>query len=506
MTYCVAPRCQSPQNPNDHRFCRHCGTQLWLQDRYRPLSFLAQGGFGRTFLAEDAVLPTRPICVIKQFCPTAVNATEKARSLFEQEADRLAQFETQAQIPRLLAHFAQADYLYLVQEWIEGETLSQELRREGLFSEAKIWQLLTEMAAILAIVHGEEIIHRDIKPSNILRRRSDQAMDQPTGQSGSQSGSQSAGQLVLIDFGVAKVFDLERSDQTATLLGSPDYMAPEQGRGRVFPASDLYGLGATCVYLLTGASPSDCYDPLGDRWVWPTKMPEPPSKELIKVIDRLLAQKVSERLGNGAALVEVLRRRSAPTRLQQAAANARLLAEQQAAAAKAPKAADPVVLGDDDLSFDWSQYLTEVDYEPLRRCLQYEDWQEADRLTWHCLTEAIYGQARSFLACGDLRRVPCGDLEIVDLLWRKYSRGRFGLTVQVAIYQSVGEDYGRFCQAVGWRIHGGTAHSSQSENWTYNIAAPEGHLPSRMAIGGNSAWKHLAIMKDRLSQCGTLSV
>jgi serine/threonine protein kinase len=495
MTYCVAPRCQTPQNPHEAKFCLHCGSKLWLDNRYRPLSFLAQGGFGRTFLAADRVAENSVNCVVKQFCPTAVNATDKARSLFHQEADRLAQFQTQVQIPRLLAHFEQANQLYLVQEWIDGETLDQELRREGLFPEAKIWALLGEMAAILAIVHGEEIIHRDIKPSNILRRRSGQGSSQSSGQG-------SGGQLVLIDFGVAKVFDLEASNQTATILGSPDYMAPEQGRGRVFPASDLYSLGATCVYLMTGAAPIDCYDVQTDRWVWPTKMPEPPSKELIKVIGRLLAQKLVDRLGNGAALVEVLRRRSAPTRLQQAAANAQAI--QQAIAVAPPIAAlapDPSneLNGDPDLGFDWSQYLTQVNYEPLRRYLQAEEWQEADQLTWELLTEATYGQVRSFLACGDLRRVPCGDLEIVDLLWRKYSRGRFGFSVQVAVYQSVGEDYGRFCQAVAWQAHGG-----MSDRWHYSITAPEGHLPTRSAIGGNSIWKHLAIMQERLSHCGTI--
>jgi hypothetical protein len=489
MTYCVAPRCQTPQNPHGAKFCLHCGSKLWLDDRYRPLSFLAQGGFGRTFLAEDRLAEPSTHCVVKQFCPTAINATAKARSLFHQEADRLAQFQTQAQIPRLLAHFEQANQLYLVQEWIDGETLDQELRREGLFSEAKIWALLAEMATILTIVHGEEIIHRDLKPSNILRRRS--------------------GQLVLIDFGVAKVFDLETSNQTATILGSPDYIAPEQSRGRVFPASDLYSLGATCIYLLTGVAPIDCYDIQGDRWIWPTKMPQPPSKELIKVIGRLLAHKLADRLGNGAALVEVLRRRSAPTRLQQAAANA--LAIQEAIAIAPPIVAQaPAIDGLDgdsgadlgaDLSFDWSQYLTKINYEPLRRYLQAEDWQEADRLTWELLIEATYGQVRAFLACGDLRRVPCGDLEIVDLLWRKYSRGRFGFSVQVALYQSVGEDYGRFCRAVAWQAHGGIR-----DRWQYSITAPEGHLPSRLAIGGNSVWKHLALMQERLRHCGTIGV
>jgi hypothetical protein len=96
--------------------------------------------------------------------------------------------------------------------------------------------------------------------------------------------------------------------------------------------------------------------------------------------------------------------------------------------------------------------------------------------------------------------VPCGDLEIVDLLWRKYSRGRFGFSVQVAVYQSVGEDYGRFCQAVAWQAHGG-----RSDRWHYSITAPEGHLPTRSAIGGNSIWKHLALMQERLRHCGTIA-
>ncbi|HEY9858907.1 MAG TPA: 4-Cys prefix domain-containing protein, partial [Candidatus Obscuribacterales bacterium] len=164
MSYCLNPDCQRPNNPTVAQFCRHCGDRLLLRDRYRPLQPLGRGGFGRTFLAVDEDLPFQPFCVIKQLhVPKHTgNHFTKAVELFHQEAVRLQELGTYPQIPRLLAHFEQEQRLYLVQAWIRGQTLAQELQEQGRFSESKIWELLQDLLPVLKFIHQHQVIHRDI--------------------------------------------------------------------------------------------------------------------------------------------------------------------------------------------------------------------------------------------------------------------------------------------------------------------------------------------------------
>ena len=151
MSYCLDPSCKRPENPPQSNFCRNCGGRLRLRDRYLAIEPIGQGGFGRTFRAIDKDKPSEPPCVIKQFFPqiTGAAATQKAAELFTQEAIALEQLN-HPHIPELLAYFITPDRRqYLVQEFIDGQNLKEELSQEGIFSPAKIQELLVTLLPML---------------------------------------------------------------------------------------------------------------------------------------------------------------------------------------------------------------------------------------------------------------------------------------------------------------------------------------------------------------------
>ena len=120
----------------------------------------------------------------------------------------------------------------IVQTFIDGQNLEQELEVEGAFNESKIRHLLRDLLPVLQFLHENHVIHRDIKPSNIIRRGSD-------------------GKLVLVDFGTARYVTGTFLARTGTVIGSAAYIAPEQLMGKAVYASDLYSLGVSCIHLLT---------------------------------------------------------------------------------------------------------------------------------------------------------------------------------------------------------------------------------------------------------------
>ncbi|MDY6940494.1 MAG: tetratricopeptide repeat protein [Cyanobacteriota bacterium] len=292
MSHCLNPQCKKPQNPKDSRFCQNCGSPLRLGDRYRALKPIAVGGFGRTFLAVDEYKPSHSLCVIKQFFPASPHAgLPKATELFRREAVRLDELGKHSQIPELLAHFEQDRQLYLVQEFIDGRDLEEELDANGALNEVQIRQLLSQLLPVLQFVHDRQVIHRDIKPDNIIRRRS----------------SPDRAELVLVDFGASKVMTPGVGGQVGTTIGSAGYTAPEQLQGRAVPASDLYSLGVTCIRLLTAMSPFELFDPAESSWRWRDFLVEPISEPLGQLLDRLLQPSLGGRYASAREAIQAVR-------------------------------------------------------------------------------------------------------------------------------------------------------------------------------------------------------
>jgi WD40 repeat protein len=445
MSFCLNPECQKPQNADDAELCAHCGTGLLLRKRYRAIAPIGQGGFGRTFLAIDEKKKAKPRCVIKQFLPLAQTPQhlKKAKALFKAEAARLKELGHHPQIPALLAHISQGDQQYLVQEFIDGKNLEQELQTHGAFTEAQIREVLTSLLPVLDFIHNQEVIHRDLKPANILRVRLPPATSLPQSKtrpasiapiapdwagllqalareteqgfrdggtaarfslqlsqslaaippqlgladytrcqqfaaqfvaydtlSGSQrqylvadasrtlyemrrryeslsgsgsgliprpvsgaiaavSGATAAAassaassatfsvdpaavpsgcQFVLVDFGAAKAVQTHVQSQTGTVIGSPEYLAPEQAMGKALYASDLYSLGVTCLHLLTQRSPLDLFDPQDHVWAWRRHLKQPISNALGQILDKLISQGTNRRYPSAAAALQDLQR------------------------------------------------------------------------------------------------------------------------------------------------------------------------------------------------------
>ena len=206
-----------------------------LGHRYRIDKLMGQGGFGKVFLAYDEQLPGNPVCVVKQLNPVHTDALETATRLFNLEAKTLYQLGEHPQIPRLLAHFEENGELYLVQEYVLGQSLEDELTT-GPMTVEQVICCLRDLLSVLAAVHSQSVIHRDIKPSNILRR-------------------QTNGQLVLIDFGAVKALQASPSLDLTVAIGSLGYMAPEQQAARPCFGSDLYSLGMVMLQAFSGRHP-----------------------------------------------------------------------------------------------------------------------------------------------------------------------------------------------------------------------------------------------------------
>ncbi|MBD2741810.1 serine/threonine-protein kinase [Coleofasciculus sp. FACHB-1120] len=341
MSYCLNPACPNPQNPSDTKFCLTCGTKLLLKDRYRAIKPIGQGGFGRTFLAVDEDKPSKPRCVIKQFYPQAqgTSTVKKAVELFNQEAMRLDELGKHSQIPELLAYFTQDDRQYLVQEFIDGQNLAQELVQVGAFSEAHIRQLLSDLLSVLQFVHSQQVIHRDIKPENIIRRSRDR-------------------KLVLVDFGASKVATANALNQTGTSIGSPEYVAPEQARGRASFASDIYSLGVTCIHLLTQRSPFDLYDINEDAWIWRQYLTSKVSDSLGKILDKMLETAPSRRYQSAEAVLKDLNSPSAQV--------VTVISQTPATPAKPPVKSSPVTPPVANTPANLSKSQIDVELEALK--------------------------------------------------------------------------------------------------------------------------------------------
>ena len=229
-----------------------------LANRYRVLRVLGDGGFGTTYLAEDSQMPSQRKCVVKQLKPVEENPEiyQLVKDRFQREA---AILETLGdgfdQIPHLYAYFSEGEQFYLVEEWVEGQTLTQKVHREGILPESIIRNILVQTLPVLGYIHQKRMVHRDIKPDNIIIRQLDQ-------------------KPVLIDFGAVKetmstVVNSQGDSSRSIVVGTPGFMPSEQMAGRPLFSSDLYSLGLTAIFMLTGKIPQDLEsDPVTGQLNW----------------------------------------------------------------------------------------------------------------------------------------------------------------------------------------------------------------------------------------------
>lgn len=311
------------ENPPNSRFCLQCGEKLTTPSpqgvypglvlganeaapRYRIVRQLGQGGFGRTYLAQDLHRFEEP-CVLKEFAPQVQGtyALQKAEELFEREAGVLYKLQ-HSQIPKFreLIKVKQQGIsnLFLIQDFVEGQTyhnLLEARKQQGRrFNEVEVRQLMQQILPVLAYIHSFGIIHRDISPDNLILRTTD-------------------GLPVLIDFGGVKqvaatvIHQLNASAPIPTRLGKPGYAPQEQMIGGVVaPHSDLYALAATVLVLLTGKEPHQLIDQHTLEWNWRREVSL--NHNLGQVLDKMLELRVDERFSNAHLVLKALTYESVP--------------------------------------------------------------------------------------------------------------------------------------------------------------------------------------------------
>ena len=312
-------------NPPLSHFCSHCGEKLTppvkgmrlnrigcsngiypgqiLGDRYLISHQLGEGGFGRTYLAQDTNRFNEN-CVLKEFAPQAQSITvlQKAEELFEREAGVLYKLQ-HPQIPRFRELFRVnldgKGYLFLVQDYVEGETyrtlLDARLQQGKRFTEVEIVHLLLQILPVLDYIHAMGVIHRDISPENLIERSCDRVP-------------------ILIDFGgvkqiaatVASQFHLPiGTDKSATLLGKVGYAPHEQIQlGKVYAHSDLYALAATVLVLLTGKEPQELIDSRTLTWHWRREINLTPM--LGTLLDKMLSPQMGNRYQTAQQVLQVI--------------------------------------------------------------------------------------------------------------------------------------------------------------------------------------------------------
>ncbi|MGB5960628.1 MAG: serine/threonine-protein kinase [Coleofasciculaceae cyanobacterium] len=310
MSYCLNPDCPKPQNLDQDNFCQGCGWGLLLQQRYHLIELITQTRFSRTFLAEDQQLPALP-CILKQFWAQHQTVeVQEARALFQQEILLLKDLGQHPQIPTLFAHFEVKQCLYSVQEFIDGSNLAEVVQQEGTFSEVEIWQFLADILPVIKFIHDHQVIHRDLKPKNIIYR--------PLSHFQGEFRKKVRGDITLVDFGAAKLLTAKNIPKVA-LIGSPEYAAPEQLRGKAVLQSDLYSLGVTCIYLLTGIAPFELFDVVNNCWVWQDYLTEKISDNLIVILDKLLAYNLTQRFASVEQVMQAINPRQNKLKVQSSA-------------------------------------------------------------------------------------------------------------------------------------------------------------------------------------------
>ncbi len=207
-----------------------------------------------------------------------------ALELFEREAKTLAKLD-HPQIPKLLDYFEYQQNFYLIQEFILGKDLEKEVRKKGLFLESTAKRFLQEMLPVLQYIHSQKVIHLDLKPGNIIRKKEDN-------------------RLFLIDFGAVKA-QVNTRNEFIMVTSITGFVPPEQLALRTVYASDIYALGATCLYLLTGKPPQDLpCNSIIDNLLWEQEIKL--SDSLAQILRKMLQFDIRDRYQSAEEVIKEL--------------------------------------------------------------------------------------------------------------------------------------------------------------------------------------------------------
>jgi len=262
-----------------------------LKERYQIVRNIGAGGFGHTYLAEDTQRPGKPYCVVKHLIPsTDERYMQLARRLFQSEAEALETLGRFDRIPQLLAYFEQDRQFYLVEEFIQGHPLSEELVPGRRLSELEVVALLKDILTVLDFIHRRNVIHRDIKPSNIIRRQLDNS-------------------LVLVDFGSVKQLQTQitmAQEKYTVAIGTMGYAAPEQFFGKPVFSSDIYALGTIGIQAVTGIPPTELEeDPTTHEVIWRPHVPGI-NETLAAILNKMVRYYPSNRFQSATAVMKAL--------------------------------------------------------------------------------------------------------------------------------------------------------------------------------------------------------
>jgi serine/threonine-protein kinase len=276
----------SPQN----LFCIHCGQPLSVLEtirEYQVLRILGQGGMGTTYLAWNPArgnsLKVPQLLVLKEMNADLAKVA-KAKELFDREAHTLKTLHHPG-IPKYYDFFMESGKKYLAMELIHGQNLEQLVQQRGPVTQEKAIAWMLQTCEILNYIHSQDppLIHRDIKPANLMLQPVDN-------------------RVVVLDFGAVK----ETGTAFVTRIGAEGYCAPEQERGQPLTQSDLYAIGPTLIFLLTGEAPFKFYRPRGNHYQFQLESVPTIAPPLRAVIERVTKPHPSDRYATATELAAAL--------------------------------------------------------------------------------------------------------------------------------------------------------------------------------------------------------
>lgn len=289
VVYPSSAHCRHTGNPPNNLFCIHCGEPILVQRvvrQYHILRTLGQGGMGTTYLAWDktrSVSGTPQLLVLKEMNADMAKVA-KAQELFEREARTLKTLHHSG-IPKYYDFFLEAGKKYLAMELIHGQDLEHLIHDKGAVTPEKAIAWMIQACDVLNYIHHQKppLIHRDIKPANLMLRTFDR-------------------QIIVLDFGAVK----EIGTYAGTRIGAEGYCAPEQERGQPLIQSDLYAIGPTLIFLLTGETPFKFFRQRGKGYRFDIEGLPTIAPQLREVIDRVTEPLPGDRYASAKELSKAL--------------------------------------------------------------------------------------------------------------------------------------------------------------------------------------------------------